>query len=379
MAEFWKTNKQKEEFLVKTWFDETYGKKKAKVSNYAKNQDILNSRSATFKEFTDYIKRKKTKKVSDYSLVLEPEQEAVKIVSFSNERIGDSSNFYDENTLKENFKCLKNSSKKVKPVALFAGNIIGEEWTLAHFKKFFNEQVVLADGKTENIRMFVGLQKRKSLLKQQVKKALDLGAEVVLMKGPQEFNALNSKTSGVGLDIMQEIVDEINNPNLHYISEGTSVNINFVKKNTNRKHIYNTIRLETNISTKSADPAGMSKYAKNYNGESLADVIIRTNGNFTATEYHDNIIYPSGNLVYQNVTKGKYPKTMVNSGNVFMLVPEASNDVTIILGDDKNLFDDPDFEIENQIQYLKRQKEAWGKIIKEKVDDKLNNDTLIKY
>lgn len=379
MAEFWKTNKQKEEFLVKTWFDETYGKQKAKVSNYAQNQDILNSRSATFQEFTNYIKRKKTKKVSEYSLVLEPNQDAVKIVSFSNERIGDSSNFYDENIIKNNYKHLKNVSSNVKPVALFAGNIIGEEWTLAHFKKFFNEQVVNDNGDVENIRMFVGLQQRKKLLKKQIKKALETGAEVVLMKGPQEFNALNNKTSGVGLDIMQEIVDEINHPNLHYISEGTSVNVNFVKKNTNRKHLYNTIRLETNISTKSADPSGMSKYAKNYNGESHADVIIRTNGNFTATEYHDNIIYPSGNLVYQNVTKGKYPKNMVNSGNVFLLVPEASKDVTIILGDDKNLFEDPDFELENQIQYLKRQKEAWGKIIKDKIDQKLNDDTLIKY
>lgn len=379
MAEFWKTNAEKAEFLIKTWFDETYGKQKAKKINYAQNQDVLTSRSATYKEFTDYIKRKKTKKVSEYSMVLNAEEQAVKIVSFSNERIGDSSNFMNEEAIKNNFKALKTTSSKIKPIALFAGNLIGEEWTLASFKKFFNEQNVLPDGQIENIRMFVGLKQRKKILKQQIKKALDTGAEVVLMKGPQEFNALNSKTFGVGLDILQEIYEEIDNPNLHYISEGTSVNVNFIKKQPNNKHFYNTIKIETNINTKSTDPAGMSKYAKNYNGESRADVVIRTNGNYTATEFHDNIIYPSGNLVYQNVTKGKYPKTMVNSGNVFMLVPEASGDVTIVVGDDKHLFEDHDYVIENKIQYLKRQKEAIGEVIKHKVDEKINNHELIKY
>ena len=162
MAEFWKTNKQKEEFLVKTWFDETYGKKKANKINYAQNEDVFNSRSATFAEFKNYVKRKKTKQVSEYSLVLEPGQDAVKIVSFSNERIGDASNFYDENALKSNFAHLKKVSSNVKPVALFAGNVIGEEWTLAHFKKFFNEQTTLPNGDIQNIRMFVGLQQRKN-------------------------------------------------------------------------------------------------------------------------------------------------------------------------------------------------------------------------
>ena len=379
MAEFWKTNKEKEEFLVKTWLTETYGKKKSQKTNYAENKDIINSRSATYKEFTDYIKRKKQKKVSAYELILEPEQDAVEIVSFANERIGDSSNFFDDETIKSNFKVLSNHVSNVKVVALFAGNLIGEEWTLAHFKKFYNEQVEKQDGEVETIRMFMGLQKRKKLLKNQIQQALATGAEVVLMKGPQEYKALNDKSSGVGLDIMQEIVDEINNPNLHYISEGTAVNVNFIKKNNNRRHFYNTLRIETNISTKSADPSGMSKYAKNYNGESNADIIIRTNGNFTATEYHDNIIYPSGNLVYQNVSKGKYPKSMVNSGNVFILVPENNGDVTIVNGNDKALFEDSNSEIENQIQYLKRRKQAIAKIIKEKVDEKLNNNDLIKY
>ena len=49
MKEFWKTNREKEEFLVKTWFAETYGKTKAKKVNYAHNQDVINSRSATYK------------------------------------------------------------------------------------------------------------------------------------------------------------------------------------------------------------------------------------------------------------------------------------------------------------------------------------------
>lgn len=377
MAEFWKTNKQKEEFLIKTWFEETFGKRKAKKINYANNQDVINSRSATFKEFTDYIQRKKSKKVSSYQLILGVDQEAVKIVSFSNEAIGDSSNFYDEETIKNNFKLLKNKEKGVKTIALFAGNVIGNEWTLASFRKFYNEHNILPDGTEENVRMFVGLQTRKKILKQQIKKCLEMGAEVVLMKGPQEFDALNSKTHGVGIDIMQEIVDELNDGRVNYISEGTSVNVNFIKKNANRKHFYNTIRIETNISTKSADPAGMSKYAKNYNGKASADVIIRTNGNFTATEYHDNIIYPSGNLVYQNVSKGKYPDTMVKSGNVFMLVPEASNDVTMVIGDDKILYDSTDSEIDNQKQYVKRKKEAIAQIIKEKVDEKIKNSNLM--
>ena len=373
MAELWKNNKQKEEFLIKTWFAETYGKRKSKKVNYANNQDILNSRSATFKEFTDYIQKKKTKKVSSYELILEADQEAVKIVSFSNQCIGDSSNFYDEETIKNNYKILKNTQKSVKPVALFAGNVIGKEWTLAALKKFYNEQNILPDGSVENIRMFVGLQTRKKILKQQIKKCLEMGAEVVLMKGPQEFEALNNKTYGVGIDVFQEIVDELQDNRVKYISEGTSVNVNFIKKHENRKHFYNTIRIETNITTKSADPAGMSKHAKNYNGKSSADVIIRTNGNFTATEYHDNIIYPSGNLVYQNVSKGKYPHSMVKSGNVFLLIPEASNDVTMVLGDDKYLFDNADSVIENKIQETLRKKQAVAKVIKEKVDEEISN------
>jgi hypothetical protein len=280
--------------------------------------------------------------------------------------------------LKNNYKALKETPAGVKPVALFAGNIIGSEWTLATFRTMNSEHVTNEDGSVETVRMFVGLQQRKKILKQQIKKCLELGAEVVLMKGPQEFDAMYNKAHGVGLDIMQEIVDEINDPNLKYISEGTAVNVNFIKKNDNRKHYYNTIRIETNISTKSAKPSAMSKYAKNYNGCSNADVVIRTNGNYTATEFHDNIIYPSGNLVYQNVTKGKYPNSMVKSGNVFTLVPEASNDVTIILGKDNYLFDQPDYELDNQRQFLKRKKQAVAEEIKRKVDEKLANENLEK-
>ena len=347
MADFWKSNKQKEEFLVKTWLAETFGSKASTKINYAKNQDVINSRSATYKEFTDFIKRKKVNKVSSYEMILPVEQNAVKIVSFANERIGDSSNFTDNEILEKNYKALKSTPETVKPIALFAGNVIGNEWTLASFRNFFNAKVE-KDGNIENVRMFVGLQKRKQILKKQIKKALDCGAEVVLMKGPQEFDALNNKTFGVGLDIMQEIFEEIDNENLHYISEGTSANINFIKKNSNNKHFYNTIKIETNISTKSANPATMSKYAKNYNGKSTADVIIRTNGNFTATEFHDNIIYPSGNLQYQNVQKGKYPEQMVNTGNVFLLVPEASNDVTIVLGSGDKIMKETNFEKTNK-------------------------------
>lgn len=378
MADFWKSNKQKEEFLVKTWLAETFGSKASTKINYAKNQDVINSRSATYKEFTDFIKKKKLNKVSNYEMVLSVEQNAVKIVCFANERIGDSSNFTDNEILEKNYKALKNTPDNVKPIALFAGNVIGCEWTLASFRNFFNAKVE-KDGNIENVRMFVGLQKRKQILKKQIKRALDCGAEVVLMKGPQEFDALNNKTFGVGLDIMQEIYEEINNENLHYISEGTSANINFIKKNSNNRHFYNTIKIETNISTKSANPATMSKYAKNYNGKSTADVIIRTNGNFTATEFHDNIIYPSGNLQYQNVQKGKYPEQMVNTGNVFLLVPEASNDVTIVLGSGDKIMKETNFDIENEAQYLKRKKEAIAQVVKEKIDEKIKSDDLIKW
>lgn len=370
MADYFKSNKIKEEFLVKTWLNETFGKNKARKINYAENQDVINSRSATFKEFSSYIQRKKQNKVSNYEIVLPVGYDAVKIVSFANERIGDASNFKDEATIKKNYNALKNTPGNIKSIALFAGNIIGDEWTLAKFRNFYNEKIQNNEGNVENVRMFMGLQARKKIIKQQIKKALMLGAEVVLMKGPQEYECLNNKTYGVGIDIMAEIAEELNNPNVHYISEGTSANVNFIKKNANKKHFYNTVCIETNISTKSADPATMSKYAKNYNGKNIADVIIRTNGNYTATEFHDNIIYPSGNLTYQNVSKGKYPQEMVNTGNVFLLIPEASNDVTIMLGNDK-LFNETDYELENTKKYLQRKKEAIAKIIKEKVDEKV--------
>lgn len=372
MADFWKSNKEKEEFIVNTWFKETFGNKNPQKSNYSRNKDLMESRSATAKEFYEYIQKKKQNKVSNYELVLSIEQDAAKIVSFANERIGDASNFEDEYTFKKNIAMLKNVPNNIKPVALFAGNLIGTEWTLASFRNFYNQKIG-----DENVRMFMGLQKRKQILKARIKSALDTGAEVVLMKGPQEYDCLNNKVTGVGIDILGEIANELNNPNLHYISEGTATNVNFIKKNVNRKNYYNTIEIETNISSNSAAPAYMSKYAKNYNGNSHADVVIRTNGNYTATEFHDNIIYPSGNLIYQNVAKKKNPAKMSNYGNTFLLYPEASNDVTIVLGEADKIYSQ-DNTLDNKIQFLKRQKEALAEIIKEKIDDKVKSRDWVK-
>lgn len=368
-----KNNNEKIKYLMDCWYAETFDKKYIGKINLDYNDIIEMSKPGRISDYQEEAKKKQTDKISDVEISLAKNQDCLQVVFWNNTGCLDLSNFQngiiDGSYRADLRKDLENfDSQNSKKVVFMPGNLIGKEWEFKHLvnatSKLTDDE--LTDGKTFR-RLFFGLQKRKQTVINDIKFALNHGAdEVYLMKGDEEFKVLKS----LGIDIFQEIVDQINDSRLKYISQGTETKLNFIKENEIGEKFYNLIKIKTDYSTKSEKPSNSERLSDRKFDET-SDLYFYCNANYTSAIKNENVYFPSGQLTFLNAAKGKNPRIMVNDGNIFTLYPEGSHDVTVVKGGQK-LFDKEN-ELLNLIHKEKRYNQALGNHLIAQITQAQNN------
>ena len=370
---FNKNNSAKIKFLLDIWYQENFTKAYIGKLNLDINDIIEESKPARISDYQEEARKKQTKKISDIEIRLTKEQESLQIVFWGNTGCFDLSNFQsgalDDSYRDDLKKDIQNFRKKDGKIVVFMpGNIIGKEWEFKHLINATSNltQDDLTDEKVIR-RLFFGLKKRKQKIINDIKAALSYGAEeVYLMKGDEEFKVL--KVTGV--DVLADIIEQLNDPRVKYISEGTETKLNLIKETASGEEIYNIIKLKTNYATKSENPT-VSEKERPGKFEETSDVTFCCNANYTSAIKNDNIYYPSGQLTFFNAMKGRNPKSMVNDGNLFRLYPEGHHDLTVVKGG-QNIYE-ANSKIINDMYKLQKYNIAKADYAIEQIEEMKNN------
>ena len=354
------TNKQKEELLVEKYYRENFenAEQIGKV-NLDRNEVVTNMKTASQLDYTFVLREKKVKSLSTTTINLTKGQKALKLVAYC------STNYFDlDNPQKGRFNGkysealrndLKTNDSSIKTIAVFGGDLLGTEWTMAHLKK-----ARIHNGTA----LYWGLNKRKERLLYDIKLALSCGAEVYLMQGAQEHKIYKE----TGRDIFKEISLELNNPNVKYIDEGTAVICNLVSHNGKATH--NTIALLTNMIGKAQDSKADYLAGLRSNGTLSSDATFVFNGN-SAGKYGPNYYHVSGQSLFKKTPKGKKPQFAPKGYNVFTIYPEGEHELSIVEGSPEN-FVSNNLELEKKLHEEQRTREILSTIVKEKLDEKID-------
>lgn len=369
MINSFKNNDQKMKYLLDIWYSETFDDAYIGKMNLDKNDVIEMSKAGRLSDYQEEAKKKQTAKISDVEITLNKEQNCLQVVFWNNTGCLDLSNFQNgiiDGSYRSDFKkdLQHFDPKNGKIVVIMPGNLIGKEWELKYLVNATNK---LSDDELTNgkdiRRLFFGLKKRKQTVINDIKFALNYGAEeVYLMKGDEEFKILKT----LGIDVFREIVDQINDPRIKYISQGTETKLNFIKENENGKKFYNIIKIKTDYATKSDKPSNTERPADRKFDEA-SDLYFYCNANYTAAIKNENVFYPSGQLTFLNAAKGKNPRMMVNDGNIFQIYAEGNHDISVVKGGQR-LFD-RDNELLNLIHKERKYNEARAQFLTEQITE----------
>lgn len=353
------TNAQKQEILLEKYYRDNFETPVIGKVNLDRNEEIMKMQGASQKDYYSQLLAKKVKSLSGVNFVLSGKKRVLKIVAYC------STNYYDLNNPQKGRiggkyaeslkKDLITNDPTIKTIAIFGGDLLGTEWTMAHLKN----ATINEDG----VALYWGLNKRKKRLINDIKIALSTGADVYLMKGAQEHKIFKA----TGRDILQEVVDEFNLPNVTYINEGTTVVCNLIT--SYGKKTYNTIAFQTNMIGNAQNANGDYRAGIRNNGEINADAVFVFNGN-TAGKFGTNLYHVSGQSLFKRTAKGKRPQLSPKGYNVFMIYPENTHELTIVEGNTETMFDE-NFELEKKVYEQKQTKKALLVLAKEKYEQKL--------
>lgn len=334
-----------------------------------------NTQKGTESNYRENIKHKQTSKISSQEIVLDNNDESLQMIFICNTSCLDSSNYQhgieDGTYLQRCREMVSGLDRKNGKIVVYMTNFMGKEWKFSDLLKEIERiriekglNATSAEDLKNIIRNYYGINKRKQVNKKIIYSLIKMGVdEIYLMKGDDEFAILKQ----TGRDVCQELINEISNEQLKYISEGTSTKINVVKKTNGKKNMYVTMKLDNNNSTKSVKPSFAEKPEDYY--EDRADVTFKIGGNYTAAQKHLNIFYPSGQSTFQNTAKGKNPKFMYNEGNIYQLFVEDNHDVSVVVNP-RDLYDD-NYQVLNKLYTEKKLKKEIVKQIQNKINEKL--------
>lgn len=355
------TNSQKEEILLEKYYRDNFEKNQIGKVNLDKNEVIMNMKGATIGNYNDALIDKKVSTVSEANICLENGQKALKLVAYC------STNYFDlDNPQKGRLhgryvealkQDIRTDNPKIKTIVVFGGDLLGSEWTLTNLKN----ATITKDG----VALYWGLNKRKERLKADIKVALNLDADVYLIKGAQEHKIYKE----TGRDIFKEVADELGSEHVKYIDEGTTVICNLIAKNG--KTTYNTLAFQTNMLGKSQDSNGDYRAGVSSNGKVNADAVFVFNGNASG-KFDKNIYHVSGQSMFKRTAKGKRPEYNAKHYNVFTIYPEDSHDLTIVEGSPENLYSE-NLALEMKVFEAKKTKKTLAQIAKEKFDSMIEN------
>lgn len=355
------TNAQKEEILLEKYYRDNFETRKIGKVNLDRNEDILKMKSAGQSDYYSELLAKKVKSLSDTTFTLSGQKRVLKLVAYC------STNYFDlDNPQKGRIggkfaetlrRDLQTKDPSIKTIAVFGGDLLGTEWTMSHLRK----ATINEDG----VALYWGLNKRKQRLMSDIKLALSMGADVYLMKGAQEHKIFKE----TGRDILQEIVDEIDSSELHYIDEGTTVVCNLVT--TYGRKTQSTIAFQTNMIGNAQNANGDYRAGIRNNGEINADAVFVFNGN-AAGKFGQNLYHVSGQSLFKRTAKGKRPLLAPKGYNVFMIYPEASHELTIVEGNTEMMCSS-EFELEKKLYEQKLTRKALLVLAREKFEQMISN------
>ena len=355
------TNDEKEKILLEKYYRDNFEKNQIGKVNLDKNEVIMNMKGANIEHYNGALTNKKISAVSDTNIYLENGKKALKLVAYC------STNYFDlDNPQKGRLHSryvealkqdIKTDNPKIKTVVVFGGDLLGNEWTMAHLKN----ATITEDG----VALYWGLNKRKERLKADIKIALSLGADVYLIQGAQEHKIYKA----TGRDIFKEVADEMASEHVKYIDEGTTVICNLIAKNGRTTH--NTIAFQTNMLGKPQDSNGDYRAGISSNGKVNADAVFVFNGNASG-KFDKNIYHVSGQSLFKKTAKGKRPDYNAKHYNVFTIYPEDNHDLTIVEGSPENLYSE-NLALEMKVFEAKKTKKVLAKIAKEKFDSMIED------
>lgn len=374
--ENFKNNKAKISTLWEKWYPATSDKAFIGRTNLDLNEVVEMASLGTIPNYIEAIQEKQTERISKVEIVLENNQQCLQTIFWYNTGCFDTSNYQagiiDDSYREDLKRDIQKFDKQEGKIAVFmTGNLIGKEWQLNNLIKAAlkvctdkSNEITEAENKTLRI-LFFGLKKRIDKITKDIKFCLYNGAdEVYLMKGEEEFEVLKK----LGIDVLADISNALNDPRVKYISEGTEARINVIKKAKGKASTYNLIKIRTNNSSKSQNLAVMENLKENAY-ETKPDATFICGGNYTASIENESTYFPSGQLNFMNTRKGTNPNFMFNEGNIYKIYPEDSHCLTVVKGG-QEMFD-KNCELLNELYKHKKLNEALGKYIQEKIDEKI--------
>ncbi len=352
-----KTNAQKEQRLLEIFYEENFRKKDHELFeqylvskvNLAHNETIELASVAGALDYTKQVASKKTATVTKQDIVIKPNEAGFNLIFYSGTNYYDKSNpqvgRVDNLTRNIIQHQLSKVSKLGQTHVIFAGDLLGNEWEMKYLRN-----ADIRDGKI----YYYGINKRKERLICDIKayfriaKAMNIkDIQLYLMRGAQEHKIMKE----LGRDILQEIVDELRLPNLHYIDEGVSLGLNVIKKGPRKK--YGIMGIQTNQTGKATTIQGANRSALKDNGELNANLIFRTNSNVVGKISAGEVYNVSPQSTYLRTPRMQKPETHTRFYDVFWVNLEDDYEFSVVDGG-INIFEN-NIDLEKKL-YENRQK-----------------------
>ena len=370
-----RTNAQKEQKLLEIFYEENFRKKdKALFEKYivskvnlATNETIENASIAGVHEYNYQIANKKTANITKQTITINPNEPGFNILFYSGTNYYDKSNPQigrkNDNTRADIRHQLSLVNKQGRTHVIFGGDLLGNEWEIKYLRN-----ADIKDGKI----CYFGINKRKERLISDIKAYFSLAKgmgieniDLYLMRGAQEHKIMKE----LGRDIMQEVCDELNNPQLHYIDEGVSLGMNVVKKGV--KNQFGIIGLQTNQTGKATTILGANRSSVKDNGELIADLTFRCNSNVIGKLSGKEIYNVSTQSSYLRTPRGQKPDNHARYYNVFWVNLENNNEFSVVDGGTK-IFDD-NLALEKAIHLNELKKQILLECCLNVIQEQLNN------
>lgn len=352
-------NQSKLDFLLENWYKKTYGENYKESSSYnafqtkinlATNDIVTALEDATDEDYLDLVNEKAIEPISNEVFKIPANKQSLDLIFYC------STNYYDLSnpqkgldndrlniSIKDQFaRCNSNGSIKI----IIGGNNLGEEW---QFKNYKDSKII------DNRGQFHGLLERKEALIQDIKRYLSIAdeigfkdAEIYLIKGYQE-HYIKQKLC---IDAFDDVVKQLNNPRVHYISEGVNPYINCERELENGEIVYDEIKLLTNMRNKGKTAKSEAMSVSRYNGLNKGTTTFVLNGNVFGKLNDNQEYHVTGQTEYLRTSKGNKPDKAPKGYDVFSLY--ISKDETIVVEGCGNLFpENVELQLEKDYQNKK--------------------------
>lgn len=370
-----RTNAEKEQEILNIFYRENFRKKDRSLLeqyivskvNLAQNETVATAAIASASDYPNYVSQKKTKTVTSQSIKIGQNETGFNLLFYSGTNYYDKSN--PQNGRKDNLtRCLiRHQLEKVSHLGrthiIFGGDLLGNEWEIKYLR---NASII--DGKI----YYFGINKRKERLASDIKTYLSIAeslkiknVDIYLMRGAQEHKIQKE----LGRDILQEVVDELALPNVHYIDEGVSLGMNVTKAGNDK--LYGIMGLQTNQTGKATTVRGANNSAIRDNGTLNADLIFRCNSNIVGKINGEQIYNVSSQSTYVRTPRMQKPEFHAGFYDVFWVNLEGNNEFSVVDGG-INIFDN-NLALEKKVYENKIKNELLLKHCMQMIDKDLYN------